>query len=73
MSITVVTGNASGIGAAIARTVAARFPETDVVGWDIAGPAPVDVGSTESVRAATASLPGPSATPKTLVPPMSIP
>ena len=59
MSITVVTGNASGIGAAIARTVAARFPATDVVGWDIAGPAPVDVGSTESVRAATASLPGP--------------
>ena len=58
MSIAVVTGTASGIGAAIARTVAARIPEADVVGWDIAGAPPVDVGSTESVRAATAALPG---------------
>jgi NAD(P)-dependent dehydrogenase (short-subunit alcohol dehydrogenase family) len=58
MSVAVVTGNASGIGAAIARTVAARFPDTDVVGWDIAAPTPVDVGSTESVRAATAALHG---------------
>jgi meso-butanediol dehydrogenase/(S,S)-butanediol dehydrogenase/diacetyl reductase len=56
MSVAVVTGNASGIGAAIARTVAARFPEAHVVGWDIAGSPPVDVGNTESVRAATAAL-----------------
>jgi meso-butanediol dehydrogenase / (S,S)-butanediol dehydrogenase / diacetyl reductase len=56
MSVAVVTGNASGIGAAIARTVAARFPEAHVVGWDIAGSPPVDVGNSESVRAATAAL-----------------
>jgi NAD(P)-dependent dehydrogenase (short-subunit alcohol dehydrogenase family) len=59
MSVAVVTGNASGIGAAIARTIAARFPDAEVVGWDIAGSPPVDVGSTESVRAATAAMAGP--------------
>jgi meso-butanediol dehydrogenase / (S,S)-butanediol dehydrogenase / diacetyl reductase len=59
MSLAVVTGNASGIGAAIARTVAERFPGTDVVGWDIAGTPAVDVGDTASVRAAAAALPGP--------------
>ncbi len=56
MSLVVVTGHASGIGSAIARTVADRFPGSEVVGWDIAGSSPVDVGSTESVRAAAAAL-----------------
>jgi NAD(P)-dependent dehydrogenase (short-subunit alcohol dehydrogenase family) len=59
MSLSVVTGSASGIGAAIARTVGERFPDANVVGWDIAGAPSVDVGSTESVRAAAAALPGP--------------
>lgn len=59
MSLAVVTGNASGIGAAIARTVAERFPGTEVVGWDIASVPPVDVGDTASVRAAAAALSGP--------------
>jgi len=59
MSLAVVTGNASGIGAAIARTVAGRFPGTEVVGWDIAGAQPVDVGDAASVRTAAAALPGP--------------
>jgi len=59
MGCAVVTGSASGIGAAIARTVAARFPGTEVAEWDIAGLPPVDVGSTESVRAAASALTGP--------------
>jgi NAD(P)-dependent dehydrogenase (short-subunit alcohol dehydrogenase family) len=59
MSLAVVTGSASGIGAAIAATVADRFPGTEVVGWDIAGSPPVDVGDTASVRAAAGALPGP--------------
>jgi NAD(P)-dependent dehydrogenase (short-subunit alcohol dehydrogenase family) len=58
MSLAVVTGNSSGIGAATARTVAARFPGTDVIGWDIAGAPSVDVGDTDSVRAAERALPG---------------
>jgi meso-butanediol dehydrogenase / (S,S)-butanediol dehydrogenase / diacetyl reductase len=59
MSVAVVTGSASGIGAAITRTIAGRFAEAEIVGWDIAGAAPVDVGSTASVQTATAALPGP--------------
>jgi meso-butanediol dehydrogenase / (S,S)-butanediol dehydrogenase / diacetyl reductase len=59
MGLAVVTGYASGIGAAIARTVADRFPGTQVVGWDVAGTPPVDVGDTAAVAAATAALPGP--------------
>ncbi|MGI9007743.1 MAG: SDR family NAD(P)-dependent oxidoreductase [Streptosporangiaceae bacterium] len=59
MPVSVVTGYASGIGAAIARTVAARFPDSELAGWDIAADPPVDVGSSESVRAAAAALPGP--------------
>jgi NAD(P)-dependent dehydrogenase (short-subunit alcohol dehydrogenase family) len=59
MTCAVVTGSASGIGAAIAAAVAADFPGTDVVGWDIAAAAPVDVADSAAVRAATAALPGP--------------
>lgn len=59
MSLAVVTGSSSGIGAAIARTVAGQFPGTDVIGWDIAGAPSVDVGDSDSVRAAAAALPGP--------------
>jgi meso-butanediol dehydrogenase / (S,S)-butanediol dehydrogenase / diacetyl reductase len=59
MTVSVVTGYASGIGAAIARTVAARFPDSELVGWDIAADPSVDVGSSESVRNAAAALPGP--------------
>src|SRR5579859_1865444 len=58
MSLAVVTGTSSGIGAATARTVADRFPRTDVIGWDIAGSPSVDVGDTDSVRAAEGALPG---------------
>ena len=59
MTVSVVTGYASGIGAAIASTLAGRFPDSELVGWDIAADRPVDVGSSESVRAAAAALPGP--------------
>jgi meso-butanediol dehydrogenase/(S,S)-butanediol dehydrogenase/diacetyl reductase len=59
MTVSVVTGHASGIGAAIARVVGARFPDSELIGWDIAADPPVDVGSSESVRAAAAALPGP--------------
>lgn len=59
MSLAVVTGHASGIGSAIARTVADRFPGTEVAGWDIAGSPAVDVGDPAAVRAAAAALPGP--------------
>jgi len=59
MSLAVVTGTASGIGAAIAATLTDRFPGADVAGWDIQGSPPVDVGDTASVRAAAAALPGP--------------
>jgi meso-butanediol dehydrogenase / (S,S)-butanediol dehydrogenase / diacetyl reductase len=58
MSFAVVTGSASGIGASIAGMVAGRFPGTEVVGWDLAGSPPVDVGDTASVRAAADALPG---------------
>jgi meso-butanediol dehydrogenase / (S,S)-butanediol dehydrogenase / diacetyl reductase len=59
MTVSVVTGYASGIGAAIATVVGQRFPYSEVVGWDIAADPAVDVGSSESVRAAAAALPGP--------------
>ena len=59
MTVAVVTGSASGIGAAIAAAVAAEFPGTDVVGWDIAAPPPVDVGDSAAVRRAAQALPGP--------------
>jgi meso-butanediol dehydrogenase/(S,S)-butanediol dehydrogenase/diacetyl reductase len=58
MSFAVVTGSASGIGASIAGMVAGRFAGTEVVGWDLAGSPPVDVGDTASVRAAADALPG---------------
>lgn len=58
MSLAVVTGSASGIGASIAATVAGRFPAIEVIGWDIAGSPPVDVGDTASVRSAAEALPG---------------
>lgn len=59
MSFAVVTGHASGIGAAITETVVRRFPGTELIGWDIAGTPPVDVGDTASVRAAADALPEP--------------
>jgi len=59
MTVSVVTGHASGIGAAIARTVTARFPDSELIGWDIASDPPVDVGSSQSVREAATALPGP--------------
>jgi NAD(P)-dependent dehydrogenase (short-subunit alcohol dehydrogenase family) len=59
MSLAVVTGHASGIGAAITETVVRRFPGTELIGWDIAGIPPVDVGDTASVRAAADALPEP--------------
>lgn len=59
MSLAVVTGHASGIGAAITEMVVRRFPGTELIGWDIAGTPPVDVGDTASVRAAADALPEP--------------
>jgi meso-butanediol dehydrogenase / (S,S)-butanediol dehydrogenase / diacetyl reductase len=59
MTCAVVTGSASGIGAAIAAAVAADFPGTGVVGWDIAASPPVDVADSAAVRQAAAALPGP--------------
>src|SRR5690242_3052747 len=59
MTVSVVTGYASGIGAAVATVVGQRFPDSEVVGWDIAADPPVDVGSSESVRAAAAAIGGP--------------
>lgn len=59
MSVAVVTGSASGIGAAIFSAVAKEFGELSVTGWDLAGEPSVDVSDTASVRAAAAALPGP--------------
>jgi NAD(P)-dependent dehydrogenase (short-subunit alcohol dehydrogenase family) len=59
MSIAVVTGFASGIGAAIFRSVGAAFPGLKLIGWDLAGDPPVDVGDTGAVRSAAAALPWP--------------
>lgn len=59
MTLAVVTGNASGIGAAIADGIGKDFPGAAVVGWDIAGAPPVDVGDSASVRGAARALPGP--------------
>jgi NAD(P)-dependent dehydrogenase (short-subunit alcohol dehydrogenase family) len=57
MGIVVVTGSASGIGAAAATALGKDG--YDVTGWDITAPDPVDVASEEAVRRAAASLPGP--------------
>jgi NAD(P)-dependent dehydrogenase (short-subunit alcohol dehydrogenase family) len=59
MTLAVVTGNASGIGAAIADGIGKDFPGATVVGWDIAGSPAVDVGDSAAVRAAAQALPGP--------------
>jgi NAD(P)-dependent dehydrogenase (short-subunit alcohol dehydrogenase family) len=59
MTLAVVTGNASGIGAAIADGIGKDFPGATVVGWDVAGSPPVDVGDSAAVRAAAQALPGP--------------
>jgi NAD(P)-dependent dehydrogenase (short-subunit alcohol dehydrogenase family) len=59
MTLAVVTGSASGIGAAIAGAVREGFPAATVVGWDLAGTPPVDVGDTAAVRGAAQALPGP--------------
>lgn len=59
MTLAVVTGNASGIGAAIADGIGKDFPGATVVGWDVAGAPPVDVGDSASVGAAAQALPGP--------------
>lgn len=59
MTLAVVTGNASGIGAAIADGIGKDFPGATVVGWDIVGSPRVDVGDSTSVRAAAQALSGP--------------
>jgi NAD(P)-dependent dehydrogenase (short-subunit alcohol dehydrogenase family) len=53
----VVTGSASGIGAACARAL--QEAEMDVNSWDVASDQPVDVIDAASVAAAVERLPGP--------------
>jgi NAD(P)-dependent dehydrogenase (short-subunit alcohol dehydrogenase family) len=55
--IAVVTGSASGIGAATVDYLRAHDGDLDVIGWDLNGAPPVDVSSSESIQAAAAMLP----------------
>ena len=59
MTLAVVTGNASGIGAAIADGIGKDFPGATVVGWDIAGFSPGRRRGQRLGARGRAALPGP--------------